>query len=182
MNSITRGFLIGTIAMALMVTASNILVQYPINDFLTWGAFTYPLCFLVTDLSTRSLGPERARRIVYVGFACAVLLSIVLASPRIALASGSAFLIAQLLDVAIFYRLRKAAWWIAPLVSSLVATSADTAIFFSVAFAGTDLPWITLALGDYMIKLAIALFMLIPFRALISLLPSRQELVRGMTR
>jgi len=179
MNALTRGFLVGTFAMAVLVTASNILVQFPLNDFLTWGAFTYPFCFLVTDLSTRTLGPERARRIVYVGFGFAVVLSIVLASPRIALASGTAFLTAQLLDVAIFHRLRRAAWWVAPLTSSILASSVDTAIFFSLAFAGTGLPWMTLALGDYLVKLAIALFMLLPFRALISFLPSREQLLRS---
>src|SRR5690625_2118053 len=179
MNSLTRGLLISTVAMAVLVTASNILVQFQINDFLTWGAFTYPICFLVTDLSTRTLGPERARKVVYVGFACAILLSILLATPRIALASGTAFLTAQLLDVMIFHRLRHAAWWLAPLTSSTVASSVDTAIFFSLAFAGTGIPWITLALGDYSVKLAIALVMLIPFRALIALLPSREELLRS---
>lgn len=179
MNSLTRGLLISTVAMAVLVTASNILVQFQINDFLTWGAFTYPICFLVTDLSTRTLGPERARKVVYVGFACAILLSILLATPRIALASGTAFLTAQLLDVMIFHRLRHAAWWLAPLTSSTVASSVDTAIFFSLAFAGTGIPWITLALGDYSVKLAISLVMLIPFRALIALLPSREELLRS---
>lgn len=179
MNSLTRGLLISTLAMAVLVTASNILVQFPINDFLTWGAFTYPICFLVTDLSTRILGPERARKVVYVGFAIAVLLSVLLATPRIALASGTAFLTAQLLDVAIFHRLRRAAWWLAPLTSSTLASALDTAIFFSLAFAGTGLPWVTLALGDYLVKLAIALVMLIPFRALIAVLPTREQLLRS---
>lgn len=178
MNSPSPGLLISTLAMAVLVTASNILVQFPINDFLTWGAFTYPACFLVTDLTTRSLGPERARKVVYVGFACAVLLSVLLATPRIAFASGAAFLTAQLMDVAIFHRLRTAAWWLAPLTSSTVASAVDTALFFSLAFVGTGLPWMTLALGDYAVKLGIALFMLIPFRALISLLPAREQLLR----
>lgn len=176
MTTLTRGLLLGTLAMALLVTASNILVQFPVNDFLTWGAFTYPACFLVTDICTRTLGAQRARKVVYVGFAVAVVLSIALATPRIAAASGAAFLTAQLLDVAIFDRLRRAVWWLAPLASSLFASAIDTALFFSLAFAGTGLPWITLALGDYLVKLAIALIMLIPFRALISILPSRERI------
>jgi len=176
MTLATRGLLLGILAMAILVTASNVLVQYPINDYLTWGAFTYPVCFLVTDLCTRTLGAEKARRVVLVGFAIAVLLSLVFATPRIALASGAAFLSAQLLDVAIFDRLRRAAWWLAPLTSSLLASALDTALFFSLAFAGTEVPWVTLAIGDYLVKLAIALAMLIPFRALIAVLPSREKL------
>ena len=164
-----RGFWIGTLAMAVLVTVSNVLVQYPINDWLTWAAFTYPVCFLVTDLTNRALGPSAARFVVYVGFAFAVLLSVYFATPRIALASGTAFLVAQLLDVSIFNRLRGSAWWRAPLVSSLVASAVDTALFFSIAFAGTDVPWITLGLGDFAAKLAMALAMLIPFRALMAM-------------
>lgn len=171
---IQRGFLMGLVAMTLLVTASNILVQYPINDFLTFGALTYPLCFLVTDLCTRALGPQPARRVVFAGFAVAVLLSLVLATPRIALASGAAFLTAQLLDVFIFDRLRRAAWWQAPLLSSFLASAIDTALFFALAFWGTAVPWVTLSLGDYGVKVAIALFMLIPFRVLIALIPDRQ--------
>ena len=163
-----RGFWIGLTAMAFLVTASNVLVQYPINDWLTWAAFTYPVCFLVTDLTNRALGPAAARRVVYAGFALAVLLSVYFATPRIALASGSAFLVAQLLDVAIFNRLRAGTWWRAPLVSSSIASAADTALFFSVAFVGTAVPWVTLALGDYAVKLAMALIMLLPFRVLMA--------------
>lgn len=167
-----RGFWNGVAAMTLLVTASNVLVQYPINDWLTWAAFTYPVCFLVTDLTNRALGPAAARRVVLVGFAVGVLLSVILATPRIAFASGSAFLVAQLLDVAIFDRLRRGTWWQAPLVSSSVASAVDTALFFSLAFAGTAVPWITLGLGDYAAKLAMALAMLIPFRALMTLTPA----------
>ncbi|MFC4353464.1 queuosine precursor transporter [Fodinicurvata halophila] len=169
-----RGFLMGLVAMTLLVTASNILVQYPINDFLTFGALTYPACFLVTDLCTRALGAQQARRVVLAGFAVAVLLSLVLATPRIALASGAAFLTAQLLDVFIFDRLRRAAWWQAPLLSSFLASAIDTALFFGLAFWGTTVPWVTLGLGDYGVKVALALVMLIPFRALIALIPDRQ--------
>lgn len=161
-----RGFWLGVLAMAVVVTVSNVAVQYPINDWLTWGALTYPVAFLVTDLTNRSLGTSVARRVVYVGFAFAVVLSIYFADWRIALASGSAFLAAQLLDIAIFDRLRKAAWWQAPLVSSGLASAVDTAIFFSLAFAGTGLPWVTWAIGDYGAKIAMALILLLPFRAL----------------
>lgn len=167
-----QGVLAGAAAMTAVVVASNILVQYPINDWLTWGAFTYPIAFLVTDLSNRSLGPARARRVVYVGFAVAVILSIVLATPRIALASGTAFLSAQLLDIYIFDRLRRGVWWRAPVISSGVASVFDTAIFFSLAFAGTGLPWITWGLGDFGAKVAMALALLVPYRLLMNwLLP-----------
>lgn len=159
--------LYGIIAMALVVAASNVLVQYPINSWLTWGALTYPVAFLVTDLVNRLLGPRAARRVVLVGFGLAVALSIFLATPRIALASGSAFLIAQLMDIAIFNRLRQRQWWMPPLASSLLGSIVDTGLFFSLAFAGTGLPWVTWALGDLGVKLAFALLMLIPFRALV---------------
>jgi queuosine precursor transporter len=149
-----------------VVAGSNVAVQYPINDWLTWGALTYPLAFLVTDLTNRRLGPARARSVAYVGFAFAVLLSIVLAGPRIALASGTAFLSAQLLDIAVFDRLRRLPWWQAPLASTGIASLWDTAVFFSLAFAGTGLPWITWAIGDLGAKAAMAGLLLVPFRAL----------------
>lgn len=165
--AVSRGVLLGVGAMTVIVAASNVLVQYPINDWLTWGAFTYPIAFLVTDLTNRALGAAKARQVVYAGFALAVVFSMVLATPRIAIASGLAFLVAQLLDVYIFDRLRRSgAWWTPPLVSSSVASAVDTALFFSIAFAGTAVPWVTLGLGDYAVKLALALAMLIPFRAL----------------
>ncbi len=167
-----RGILLGVAAMAVVVTASNILVQFPINDWITWGAFTYPAAFLVTDLTNRALGPGPARRVVYAGFALAVLLSILLADPRIALASGTAFLVAQLLDVTLFDRLRRAAWWQAPLASSTLGSVTDTALFFSLAFAGSGLPWVTWALGDLGVKLAMALVLLLPFRALMTVIPA----------
>ncbi len=159
-------FAIPFAAMAAVVVASNVLVQFPVNDWLTWGAFTYPVAFLVTDLTNRRLGPEAARRVAIAGFVAAVVLSIWLATPRIALASGAAFLTAQLLDVTLFDRLRRRPWWQAPLASSTLASVWDTAVFFSLAFAGTGLPWITWALGDLGVKLAMALALLIPFRAL----------------
>jgi uncharacterized PurR-regulated membrane protein YhhQ (DUF165 family) len=154
------------LAMTTVVVASNVLVQYPINDWLTWGAFTYPVAFLVTDLTNRRLGPAAARRVAVVGFVLAVLLSIWLATPRIALASGAAFLSAQLLDVAIFDRLRQAVWWRAPLISSTLASAWDTMVFFSLAFAFTGLPWVTWALGDFAAKMTMALALLLPFRLL----------------
>ncbi|MGI9501102.1 MAG: queuosine precursor transporter [Geminicoccaceae bacterium] len=160
----TLGIGLGVAAMVLVVTVSNITVQYPINDWLTYGALTYPIAFLVTDLTNRGLGVQSARRVVYVGFAVAVGLSIWLATPRIALASGTAFLVAQLLDIAVFDRLRRASWWRAPLVSSTLASTLDTALFFSLAFVGTGLPWVTWAIGDYGVKIAVALVLLIPFR------------------
>ncbi|MEQ8396483.1 VUT family protein [Thalassobaculum sp.] len=161
----------GATAMGLVVLVSNIAVGYPINDWLTWGALTYPLAFLVTDLTNRILGAAPARRVVYVGFAVGVLLSIVFADLRIALASGSAFLLAQLLDIWIFDRLRRQSWWKAPIVSSLIASALDTAVFFTAAFAFTALPWVTWALGDYAAKLAMAALLLAPFRAVLAALP-----------
>ncbi|MFO1048399.1 MAG: queuosine precursor transporter [Geminicoccaceae bacterium] len=156
-------------AMIVIVVASNWLVQFPINDLLTWGAITYPFSFLVTDLTARLGGPVRARRVVWVGFMLAVVISIWLATPRIALASGTAFLAGQLLDIQVFQRLRAGNWWRAPLVSSILGSLLDTVLFFSLAFAGTELPWMTLALGDLGVKLAIAVLALVPFRAVLAL-------------
>lgn len=152
-----------TAAMVVIVVSANVLVQYPISNWLTWGAATYPISFLITDIANRFHGPAVARRVLYVGFFIAVILSIYLATARIALASGTAFLIAQLLDVQIFDRLRNGAWWKAPLISSLFGSAVDTALFFSIAFYGTTLPWVTLALGDFVVKIILALVMLIPF-------------------
>lgn len=156
------------IAMIVVVVASNWLVQFPINDWLTWGAFSYPLSFLVTDLTNRRFGPVVARRVVYVGFAVAVVLSALVAPVRIALASGSAFLVAQLLDITVFNYLRRQSWWRAPFISSAAASTIDTAMFFSIAFAGSGLPWITWGLGDLAVKLAMALFCLAPYRVLMA--------------
>lgn len=184
------GIWVGIAAMAVLVTASNILVQYPVGDFLTWGAFTYPFAFLVTDLTNRKLGPSAARRVVYVGFVIAVGLSIWLATPRIALASGTAFLAAQLLDVAVFDRLRGGQWWRAPLISSTLGSALDSTLFFTLAFSATfafgfgvddwaveAAPlmgvgalapfWVSLALGDFAVKMLIALAALGPYRLLI---------------
>ncbi len=170
------GISLGIAAMAVVVTVSNIAVQYPINDWLTWGALTYPIAFLVTDLTNRSLGAGSARKVVYAGFAFAVALSIGLATPRIALASGTAFLVAQLLDISIFNRLRQSTWWRAPLISSTLASVLDTALFFSLAFAATGLPWITWAIGDFAVKIAVAVLLLIPFRLLMAaLIPVKAE-------
>ena len=164
----TRFAVTAVVAMALVVTASNYLVQFPISPWLTWAAFTYPVCFLVTDLTNRALGPRMAQRVVYVGFVVGVALSWVWATPRIAVASGTAFLVAQLIDIWIFDRLRRFAWWRPPLISTSIASAIDTALFFALAFAFTDVPWVTLAVGDYAVKLAVALAMLLPFRLLMS--------------
>lgn len=184
-----RVLALGVAAMAVIVAASNVLVQYPVGDFLTWGAFTYPFAFVATDVVNRRLGPEAARRVVLAGFALAVVLSVWLATPRIALASGTAFLAAQLLDVAVFDRLRAGSWWRAPLVSSTLGSMLDTALFFTLAFsatagvlgptedwavapapllgAGPEAPfWVSLALGDLGVKLLMALAALGPYRLL----------------
>lgn len=196
-------------AMAAIVAASNFLVQFPVDarlgainlaDLLTWGAFTYPVAFLVTDLTNRTLGPQRARLVVVAGFAVAVILSIWLATPRIAIASGSAFLVAQLLDVSIFNRLRRAPWWQAPLISSAAGSVIDTILFFGLAFApafagldtyfgmadgslgfpapflgiGPAVPlWVSLATGDFIVKMLVALAMLAPYGALRRVLADR---------
>ena len=163
-----RAFLLaGVVAMAVVVTASNILVEMPINDWLTWGALSYPFAFLVTDLTNRALGPGKARLVVWVGFVAAVVMSLLLADARIALASGSAFLMAHLLDIFLFDKLRQAAWWKAPFFSSIIASFLDTIIFFSLAFAGTGLPWETWALGDYGVKLVMVGVLILPFRGLL---------------
>jgi uncharacterized PurR-regulated membrane protein YhhQ (DUF165 family) len=193
-----RDFLVAIAAMAIVVLASNILVQYPftyggLGDYLTWGAFSYPFAFLVTDLSNRRFGPGTARRVVYAGFVLAVALSIYFATPRIAIASGAAFLAAQLLDIRIFQHLRHKAWWLPPFASSVVSSALDTAIFFSVAFACgpvpglgltisdalgiigiadqcTALPWTNLAVADYLVKLVLAALSIAPYGALLGLM------------
>lgn len=151
------------VAMVLVVASANYLVQFPVNDWLTWGAITYPVSYFITDLTNRLFGPTAARRVVYTGFALAVIVSIWLASPRIALASGTAFLISQLMDVAIFDRLRRRTWWQPPLFSSVIGSLVDTMLFFALAFYGTAMPWVTLAVGDYGVKVAIALALLAPW-------------------
>lgn len=161
-----RATVVGIIAITTVVVVSNILVRYPINDWLTWGALSFPVAFLVTDLVNRHFGPKKARQIAYAGFACAVVLSYFLSTPRIALASGTAFIVGQLADIFIFHRLRQLRWWKAPLISSGIASTVDTALFFSIAFAGTGLPWITWGIGDLGVKLAVAITMLLPFYAM----------------
>jgi queuosine precursor transporter len=189
----------GIIAMAAIVVASNILVQHPLGLWLTWGALTYPFSFLVTDLTNRIQGPAAARRVVLVGFVTGIGCSLIgtqimgefgpLVTLRIAIGSGTAFLVAQLLDVTVFDRLRRAAWWRAPLISTLVGSTLDTAIFFTTAFSaaliwlepandvswatatqpllgfGPDLPfWVSLAVADWCAKIALAIVALLPFR------------------
>jgi hypothetical protein len=154
-------------AMIVVVVVSNVLVQYPLNDWLTWGALTYPAAFFVTDLTNRVHGPVAARRIVRWGFVFAVAISAALSTPRIAFASGAAFLAAQILDVVVFNRLRQKSWWQAPLASSVLGSAIDTTIFFSVAFFGSGLPWTTWAAGDFAVKIGMALLMLAPYGGIV---------------
>ena len=175
-------FFILSFLMGAVVLASNYLVQFPIKyygleEILTYGAFSYPIAFLITDLANRSFGKIVARKIVYIGFAIGISFTILfstnftdLISIRIAIGSGTAFLVAQLLDVQIFDKLRKKEWFVAPLTSSLIGSTIDTFIFFSISFYGTGIPWITLSLGDLSVKIFVALMMLIPFRLLLKTL------------
>ena len=175
-------FFILSFLMGAVVLASNYLVQFPIKHYgleeiLTYGAFSYPIAFLITDLANRSFGKIVARKIVYIGFAIGISFTLLfstnftdLISIRIAIGSGTAFLVAQLLDVQIFDKLRKKEWFVAPLTSSLIGSTIDTFIFFSLSFYGTGIPWITLSLGDLSVKIFVALMMLIPFRLLLKTL------------
>lgn len=151
--------------MAFIVVISNILVRFPINDWLTWGALSYPFSFLVTDLTNRWFGAGSARRVVVIGFAIGVVLSIFV-DMRIALASGSAFFIAQMLDIELFRRISQRIWWHAPLASSMVATAVDTVLFFAIAFIGTGLPWASWAAGDFAVKILVTGAALVPYRLL----------------
>ncbi len=198
-----RGFIIGVIAMATIVVASNILVQHLLGDWLTWGAFTYPFAFLVTDIMNRLYGANQARKVVFVGFVVGVICSFIgtqimgefgpLVTLRIAIGSGTAFLIAQLVDVFVFNKLRDGKWWRAPLASTLVGSSLDTALFFTIAFSATlaslepvndvswatgPVPllgmgptaplWVSLGVADWLVKLSLALIALVPFRMLVN--------------
>ena len=167
MNPTVRQILPPALAMSGIVLVSNVLVQFPINPWLTWGAFSYPVAYFVTDVCNRTSGPALARRVAWVGFAVGLILSALLAPTRIAIASGAAFLVSQLLDVAVFNRLRRASWWKAPLFGSAAASVVDTSIFFGLAFAGTDVPWLPLAGGDLGVKLFMALALLPPYRLLV---------------
>jgi len=184
-----RDLALPVLAMTAVVAVSNVAVQYPVRlfglqDYLTWGALTYPVAFFITDLTNRRFGPAVARRAVFVGFLLAVALSVALATPRIALASGSAFLAGQLLDITVFNRLRRRAWWRAPLASSLIGSALDTALFFTIAFAGiaamsgpahyevagaaiTVPLWVGLAFFDYAVKMSCALVSMLPYGALL---------------
>ena len=175
-------FIILSFLMGIVVLASNYLVQFPIKyhgleEILTYGAFSYPIAFLITDLANRSFGKIVARKIVYIGFAIGISFTLLfstnyadLISIRIAIGSGTAFLVAQLLDVQIFDQLRKKEWFIAPLTSSLIGSTIDTFLFFSISFYATGIPWVTLSLGDLAVKIFVALVMLIPFRLLLGTL------------
>ena len=175
-------FLTLSLVMGFVVLISNFLVQFPVKyygleNILTYGAFSYPIAFLITDLANRSFGKTIARKIVYIGFTIGVVFTLIfstnftdLISVRIAIGSGTAFIVAQLLDVQVFDRLRRKKWFIAPLFSSLIGSTVDTFLFFSISFYGSGVNWITLSLGDLGIKIFIALIMLIPFRLLLSTL------------
>ena len=175
-------FLILSFLMGVVVLASNYLVQFPIKyygleEILTYGAFSYPIAFLITDLANRSFGKQVARKIVYIGFAIGISFTLLFStnfadfiSVRIAIGSGTAFLVAQLLDVKIFDQLRKKKWYVAPLISSFIGSTVDTFLFFSISFYATGIPWITLSLGDLAVKIFVALVMLIPFRLLLGTL------------
>ena len=174
-----RLFLMLSFVMGVVVLISNYLVQFPIQHYdlekiLTYGAFSYPVAFLITDLANRSYGKVVARKIVYIGFAIGISFTLLfstnfadLISIRIAIGSGVAFLVAQLLDVQIFDNLRKKKWYIAPLTSSIIGSTVDTFLFFSISFYATGVPWVTLSLGDLIVKVLVALIMLIPFRLLL---------------
>ena len=175
-------FLFLSFLMGVVVLSSNYLVQFPIKyygleEILTYGAFSYPIAFLITDLANRSYGKLVARKIVYIGFAIGISFTLIfstnfadLISVRIAIGSGTAFLVAQLLDVQIFDKLRKREWFIAPITSSLIGSTIDTFLFFSISFYATGIPWVTLSLGDLAVKILVALVMLIPFRILLGTL------------
>tara|TARA_B100000767_G_scaffold224305_1_gene213365 strand:- start:2289 stop:2843 length:555 start_codon:yes stop_codon:yes gene_type:complete len=172
-------FILLSLLMGAVVLSSNYLVQFPINHYglneiLTYGAFSYPIAFLITDLANRSYGKFVARKIVYFGFFLGIGFTILFStdfadyiSIRIAIGSGTAFLVAQLLDVRIFDKLRKKEWFIAPITSSLIGSTVDTFLFFSISFYATGVPWVTLSLGDLTVKILVALIMLIPFRLLL---------------
>ena len=175
----SRVFIALSFLMGLIVLSSNYLVQFPVKyyglqDILTYGAFTYPIAFLITDLANRSYGKQIARKIVYFGFVVGISFTLFfstnfsdLISVRIAIGSGTAFIVAQLLDVQIFDKLREKSWYVAPLSSSVIGSTVDTFLFFSISFYATGVPWFTLSLGDLAIKLFVTLVMLIPFRLLL---------------
>ena len=174
-----RPLILLSFLMGVIVLSSNYLVQFPINyyglnEILTYGAFSYPIAFLITDLANRSYGKKIARKIVYLGFFLGISFTVLFStdfadyiSIRIAIGSGTAFLVAQILDVQIFDNFRKKKWFVAPLTSSLIGSTVDTFLFFSISFYGTGVPWITLSMGDLTVKILVALIMLIPFRILL---------------
>jgi len=176
----SKYYILLSFLMGAVVLSSNYLVQFPINfyglnDVLTYGAFSYPIAFLITDLANRSYGKFVARKIVYFGFLIGIGFTVLFStdfadyiSIRIAIGSGTAFLFAQLIDVHIFDNLKKKKWFIAPLTSSIIGSTIDTFLFFSISFYGTSVPWFTLALGDLAVKIFVALIMLIPFRLLLN--------------
>ena len=183
----SRSYIVLSTLMGLIVLSSNYLVQFPVNyyglsEILTYGAFSYPITFLITDLANRAYGKVVARKVVYIGFVIGIILTFLVStnfadviSIRIAIGSGLAFFVAQNLDVQVFDRLRKKSWYIAPLASSTLGSVVDTFLFFSIAFYATDIPWFTLAIGDLIVKLLITLIMLIPFRLMINVIKDYSE-------
>ena len=175
-----RLFLILSFLMGVVVLTSNYLVQFPLKYYglekiLTYGAFSYPIAFLITDLSNRIYGKIAAKKIVYIGFAIGIIFTLLfstnfadLISIRIAIGSGTAFIVSQLIDIQIFDRLRRKKWYVAPLTSSLIGSTVDTFLFFSISFYATGISWFTLSLGDLAVKIFVALVMLIPFRLLLT--------------
>jgi len=185
-------FILLSFIMGVVVLTSNYLVQFPINYYglekiLTYGAFSYPVAFLITDLANRSYGKVVARKIVYIGFIIGIIFTLFfstnfadLISVRIAIGSGTAFMVAQLLDVQIFDYLRKKKWFVAPLTSSLIGSTVDTFLFFSISFYATGIPWVTLSLGDLAVKIFVALAMLIPFRLLLGTLKASKAYYKNL--
>lgn len=154
---------IATFLMIVLLASSNYLVQFPINIWLTWGSFIFPITFLVTEIMSRFYGPATAKRVVYYGFIATIILSFACFDKRIAAASSSSFLIGQLLDIVVFMRVRSRTWWLAPTLASAIASLTDVIIFFVVAFYGTQVPWITLAIGDFAVKSLMNFILLFPF-------------------
>ena len=176
-----KSFALLSFMMGVVVLSSNYLVQFPVNyyglnEVLTYGAFSYPIAFLITDLANRSFGKTVARKIVYFGFLIGIIFTVLFStdfadyiSIRIAIGSGTAFLFSQLLDIQIFNRLRRKQWFVAPLTSSIIGSTVDTFLFFSISFYATGIPWFTLSMGDLAVKVLVALLMLIPFRMLLKI-------------
>ncbi len=168
MTKLSLSTVMAGLAMAFTIYISNVLVQHPINNWVTWATFTFPLAFLITDVTNRLLGTRNAYVVIFFGFIAGGIMSILGGDVRIGLASVSAFLVGQILDVTVFNRFRLLDWWKAPLISSFIASAVDTALFYSLAFYGQDWNWQQVALGDFGVKVAMALLLLVPFKLAIA--------------